>query len=44
MLNIYLKVTIEKTDVLKLRFSKFKKIRLRVSFLGAPTHVDIIEF
>ena len=42
--NIYLKVTIEKKwhtqnfDFLSL------KIRLQVSFLGAPTHADFIEF
>ena len=28
----------------KLRFSKFKKVRLQVSFWGAPTHADIMEF
>ena len=32
MLNIYLKVTIEKIDVLKLRFSKFKKFVTRSAF------------
>ena len=41
MSNVYLKVTIEKTDVLKTSISK---IRLQVSFWGAPTHAGIIEF
>ena len=44
MSNIYLKVTIEK----KWRAQNFDflglKIRLQVSFWGAPTHADIIEF
>ena len=35
LLDIYLKVTIEK---------KFEKIRLWVSFWGAITHADIIDF
>ena len=34
-----------KTEVLKLRFCKFKKfVTNQVSFWGAPTYVDIIEF
>ena len=27
-----------------LRFSKFKKVHLHISFWGTPTHADIIEF
>ena len=34
---------LRKTDVLKHRFSKFKKICLQVSFQAAPTHSDITE-
>ena len=34
MSNIYLKVAIEKTDVLKHRFSKFKTFCHQVSFWG----------
>ena len=44
MLNIYLKVTIEK----KWRTQNFDflslKVCLQVRFLGVPTHADIIEF
>ena len=39
MSNIYLEVTIEK----KWR-TLILKVPLRVSFWGAPTHADIIEF
>ena len=39
MSNIYIKVT--KLVFSKLRFSKVK-VRLQVSFWGAPTHADII--
>ena len=42
MSNIYLKVTIEAFS--KLRFSGFKIFVIMVSFWGAPTHTDIIEF
>ena len=42
MSNIYLKVALRKTDVLKHRFFKCKKIRHHTSFWGAPTHADII--
>ena len=40
MPNIYLKVTIETFS--KLRFSGFQKFE--ISFWGAPTQTDIIEF
>ena len=40
--NIYLKVIIEKKWGI-LQFSKFKKC-LQVTFWGAATHADIIEF
>ena len=33
----------EKTEVLKLRVFKFKTCH-QVSFWGAPTHADVIEF
>ena len=39
MSSIYLKITIETFP--KLPFSGFKKL---ISFLGDPTHADIIEF
>ena len=41
MSNIYLKVTIEKSGILKTSLSKVKKICLQVSFWGAPTNADI---
>ena len=44
MSSIYLKVTIKKADVLKTSIFSVKKIRLPVSFWGAPNHADIIEF
>ena len=43
MTNIYLKVTIEKIFS-KLWFFKFKKYCNQVSFWGAPTQADNIEF
>ena len=42
MSNIYLKVIIATFS--KGPFSGFKKICHQVSFWGAPTHTDIIEF
>ena len=42
MSNIYLKVTIK--TYLQLQFSGFEKLCRRVSFWGAPTPRDIIEF
>ena len=43
MSNIYLKVTIA-IDVLKTSIFYIWKICLQVSFWGASTHADIIEF
>ena len=44
MSNIYLKVTIEKTNLLKILIFKIQKICFQVSFWGARNQADIIEF
>ena len=44
MSNIYLKVLLRKSGVLKLSFYKLKHFVSRSVFAGAPTHADMIKF
>ena len=44
MPNIYLKLLLRQTDILKTSIYWAQKIYHQVNAWGAPTHADIIEF